>query len=40
LIATALRFGFANFWGRLLMSSVDAIVLLAIAGMLRGRKAF
>jgi hypothetical protein len=39
LIATALRFGFADFWGRLLVLSVGAIVLLAIAGMLRGRKA-
>jgi hypothetical protein len=39
LIATALPFGFAGLWVSLLVSSVDAIVLLATAGMLRGRKA-
>jgi uncharacterized membrane protein YeaQ/YmgE (transglycosylase-associated protein family) len=39
LIASTLRFGFAGFWGSLLVSSVGAIVLLAIVGMLRGRKA-
>jgi len=32
-------FGFAGFWGSLLVSTVGAVILLAIVGMFRGRKA-
>lgn len=38
-IANALGVGFAGFWGSLIVSTVGAIVLLAIVGMLRGRRA-
>ena len=38
-IANALGIGFAGFWGSLLVSTVGAIVLLAIVGMFRGRRA-
>ncbi len=38
-IASALNIGFAGFWGSLLISSVGAIVLLALVGMFRGRRA-
>jgi uncharacterized membrane protein YeaQ/YmgE (transglycosylase-associated protein family) len=38
-IANAIGFGFAGFWGSLLVSTVGAVVLLAIVGMFRGRKA-
>lgn len=38
-IASALNIGFAGFWGSLLVSTVGAIVLLAIVGMFRGRRA-
>jgi uncharacterized membrane protein YeaQ/YmgE (transglycosylase-associated protein family) len=37
-IAYALRFGFSGLWGSLLVSTVGAMVLLAIVGMLRGHK--
>lgn len=39
-IANALNIGFAGFWGSLIVSTVGAIVLLAIVGMVRGRRAF
>ncbi len=39
-IANALNIGFAGFWGSLIVSTVGAIVLLAIVGMIRGRRAF
>lgn len=38
-IASALGVGFAGFWGSLLVSTVGAIVLLALVGMFRGRRA-
>ncbi len=38
-IASALGIGFAGFWGSLMVSTVGAIVLLAIVGMFRGRRA-
>lgn len=38
-IANAVGFGFAGFWGSLLVSTFGAVVLLAIVGMFRGRKA-
>lgn len=38
-IANALGFGFAGFWGSLLVSTIGAVVLLAIVGMFRGRRA-
>ncbi len=38
-IASALNIGFAGFWGSLAVSTVGAIVLLAIVGMFRGRRA-
>ncbi len=38
-LANAVGFGFAGFWGSLLVSTVGAIVLLFIVGMFRGRKA-
>jgi len=39
LIASALDIGFAGFWGSLMVSTVGAIVLLALVGMFRGRRA-
>jgi uncharacterized membrane protein YeaQ/YmgE (transglycosylase-associated protein family) len=39
LLANALGVGFGGFWGSLIVSTVGAIVLLAIVGMLRGRRA-
>lgn len=38
-IASALGIGFAGFWGSLLVSTIGAIVLLALVGMFRGRRA-
>ena len=38
-IASAMGIGFAGFWGSLLVSTVGAILLLAIVGMFRGRRA-
>lgn len=38
-IANLLNFGFAGFWGRLVVSTIGAIVLSAIVGMVRGRRA-
>jgi uncharacterized membrane protein YeaQ/YmgE (transglycosylase-associated protein family) len=38
-IANAMGIGFAGFWGSLLVSTVGAILLLAIVGMFRGRRA-
>lgn len=38
-IANLLNFGFAGFWGSLAVSTIGAIVLLAIVGMVRGRRA-
>ena len=38
-IASALGVGFAGFWGSLMVSTVGAIVLLALVGMFRGRRA-
>ncbi|MDP3495329.1 MAG: GlsB/YeaQ/YmgE family stress response membrane protein [Hyphomonadaceae bacterium] len=38
-IANALNIGFAGFWGSLLVSTVGAILLLALVGMFRGRRA-
>lgn len=38
-IAIALGIGFAGFWGSLMVSTVGAIVLLALVGMFRGRRA-
>ncbi len=38
-IASALNIGFAGFWGSLLVSTVGAILLLALVGMFRGRRA-
>lgn len=38
-IASVLNIGFAGFWGSLAVSTVGAIVLLAIVGMFRGRRA-
>lgn len=37
-IASAVGIGFAGFWGSLLVSTVGAIVLLALVGMLRPRR--
>lgn len=37
-IAGALGIGFAGFWGSLLVSTVGAIVLLALVGMFRPRR--
>lgn len=39
LIASALNIGFAGFWGSLMVSTAGAIVLLALVGMFRGRRA-
>lgn len=38
-VASALNIGFAGFWGSLLVSTVGAIILLALVGMFRGRRA-
>lgn len=38
-IANAMGIGFAGFWGSLIVSTVGAILLLAIVGMFRGRRA-
>lgn len=38
-IASALNIGFAGFWSSLLVSTVGAILLLALVGMFRGRRA-
>jgi uncharacterized membrane protein YeaQ/YmgE (transglycosylase-associated protein family) len=38
-IASAMGIGFAGFWGSLAVSTIGAIVLLAIVGMFRGRRA-
>lgn len=37
-IASALGVGFAGFWGSLIVSTVGAIVLLALVGMVRARR--
>ncbi len=37
-IASALGIGFAGFWGSLAVSTVGAIVLLALVGMFRPRR--
>jgi len=37
-IASALNIGFAGFWGSLLVSTIGAIVLLALVGMFRPRR--
>ena len=37
-IASAVGIGFAGFWGSLLVSTVGAIVLLPLVGMLRPRR--
>jgi uncharacterized membrane protein YeaQ/YmgE (transglycosylase-associated protein family) len=39
LVAGMLGVGFAGFWGSLLVSTVGAILLLAIVSMFRGRRA-
>jgi uncharacterized membrane protein YeaQ/YmgE (transglycosylase-associated protein family) len=39
LVAGALGVGFTGFWGSLAVSTVGAILLLAIFGMFRGRRA-
>jgi uncharacterized membrane protein YeaQ/YmgE (transglycosylase-associated protein family) len=38
-ISNLLSFGFAGFWGRLVVSTIGASVLPAIVGMVRGRRA-
>ena len=38
-IVGALGFGFAGFWGSLIVSTIGAVLLLAIVGMFRGRRA-
>jgi uncharacterized membrane protein YeaQ/YmgE (transglycosylase-associated protein family) len=38
-IAAALGFGFAGFWGSLLVSTLGAVLLLFIVGMFRSRRA-
>ena len=38
-IANVMGIGFAGFWGSLVVSTIGAILLLAIGGMFRGRKA-
>ena len=38
-VAGALGVGFAGFWGSLAVSTVGAVLLLAIVGMFRGRRA-
>ena len=37
-IANALGIGFAGFWGSLVVSTVGAVVLLALVGMFRPRR--
>jgi uncharacterized membrane protein YeaQ/YmgE (transglycosylase-associated protein family) len=37
-VASALGIGYAGFWGSLLVSTVGAILLLAIVGMFRPRR--
>lgn len=37
-VASALGVGFAGFWGSLIVSTVGAIVLLALVGMVRARR--
>ncbi len=37
-IASAVGVGFAGFWGSLLVSTIGAVVLLAIVGMFRPRR--
>ena len=37
-IANAMGIGFAGFWGSLAVSTIGAVVLLAILGMLRPRR--
>lgn len=37
-VASALGVGFAGFWGSLVVSTIGAIVLLAIVGMFRPRR--
>jgi uncharacterized membrane protein YeaQ/YmgE (transglycosylase-associated protein family) len=37
-IANAVGVGFAGFWGSLIVSTIGAIVLLAIVGMFRPRR--
>jgi uncharacterized membrane protein YeaQ/YmgE (transglycosylase-associated protein family) len=38
LVASALGIGYAGFWGSLLVSTVGAVLLLAIVGMFRPRR--
>ena len=37
-LASALNIGFAGFWGSLIVSTVGAIVLLALVGLIRPRR--
>ncbi|MEQ1783168.1 MAG: GlsB/YeaQ/YmgE family stress response membrane protein [Hyphomonadaceae bacterium] len=37
-VASALGIGFAGFWGSLLVSTVGAVILLALVGMVRPRR--
>jgi uncharacterized membrane protein YeaQ/YmgE (transglycosylase-associated protein family) len=37
-VASAMGIGFAGFWGSLLVSTVGAVLLLAIVGMFRPRR--
>ncbi len=37
-LASALGIGFAGFWGSLLVSTVGAVILLALVGMVRPRR--
>jgi uncharacterized membrane protein YeaQ/YmgE (transglycosylase-associated protein family) len=39
LIAGSLGVGFSGFWGSLAVSTIGAVLLLAIVGMFRGRRA-
>ena len=39
IVAGSLGLGFSGFWGSLAVSTVGAILLLAIVGMFRGRRA-
>ncbi len=38
-VASMLGVGFAGFWGSLIVSTIGAVLLLAIVGMFRGRRA-
>jgi uncharacterized membrane protein YeaQ/YmgE (transglycosylase-associated protein family) len=38
IVASALGIGYAGFWGSLLVSTVGAVLLLAIVGMFRPRR--